>query len=170
MGTSTPLEYSAKMRLAQQAASQVPREAVEASALLAKRLVQARTPARLRNVGKNGRALGVKYKTSHGDDKSQALVFVTGPYQLIERDTKPHPIPKLKNSGRSRAAKPMFGPAFGGVNTKRKPVLVGGKPYAQVFHPGTRGKHPFEKGIDEVAPLVERVHRDALMTQLRALF
>jgi len=169
VGTSTPLEYATKMRLAQEAASSNPRVSVPASALLAKRLVSARAPARLRNVGKKGRILGVRYTVSHGDHESKALVFVTGPFQLIERGTKPHPIPKLKNSGKSRAANPVFGPAFGGVNMK-KIVSTPYGPRRMVWHPGTKGQHPFEKGVAEAQPLIQRAQRDILVTELRAIF
>lgn len=157
------------MRLAQAAASDTPHIAVPAAALLTKKLVQARTPDRLRNVGKGGRKLGVRYNVVHGDDQSQALVYVTGPFQLIERGTRPHPIPKLKNSGRSRAANPMLGPAFGGVNTKKILSTPYG-PRRTVWHPGTEGQHPFEKGVAEAVAVIPNVHDQILMAQLRAIF
>ena len=155
------------MRLAQAAASQAPREAVPATALLSKRLVAARAPSRLRNVGRRGRNIGVRYTVTHGDDESKALVFVTGPWQLIERDTRPHPIPRLALS-RSRGARAVFGPAFGGVSNKIVATPYG--PRRQVFHPGTQGQYPFEKGIAEAVSLIPNVHDEILMAQLRAIF
>lgn len=88
---------------------------------------------KLRNVGKSGGKLGVKYSLS-GDKR--AKVKATGPWQIIERDTKSHRINRK------------------GANKKRALKLPDGGYRRSVPHPGTKGKHPFEKGQKAAVPKV----------------
>lgn len=151
---STPAEFAVKMRLAETAARGTPRVATEAAAQLTKKLVQANSPDRLRGVGKNGRKLGVRYTIVHGDDTSQALVFVTGPFQLIERNTSAHQIPRVRGP-RARV---------------RYAVIPGVGPRRSAQHPGTHGKHPFERSVAAAPRLMLEAHAGALFGQYRAIF
>lgn len=153
MGTSkSPFEFAAKCGAAAEAARSSAKLGTEAAALVTKRTILARSPSFLRGVGKKGRKIGVRYQVTHGEAGSSALVFATGPFQLIERDTKAHRIP------RERGKK------------KRYVVIPGVGVRASANHPGTKGKHPFEKGVAEAAPLALRAYDAALMTELRRIF
>jgi hypothetical protein len=112
---------------------------VETAALAVKRSVTAQMVAagvkggRLRGVGKRGARIGVRYDIK---DK-KALVRATGPFHLIERDTKAHRVPKQR-----------------GVRARKRVVVIPGvgvRAYANVK--GTKGKHPWEKGVDAAIPV-----------------
>ena len=86
-------------------------------------------------VGRRGAKLGVRYDMT-GD--SEALLRATGPWQFIERDTKPsgRNRPRAHQAGRRRrrgGPRALAAPGFG--------------PVAAARNPGTTGKHPFEKGV-----------------------
>jgi hypothetical protein len=94
---------------------------------------------RLRNVGKKGGKLGVRYNLKAAGDSPSATVKATGPWQIIERDTKGHTIQPRKKG-------------------KRKALrLPNGGFRRSVPHPGTRGKHPWEKGVKASGPKVSKV-------------
>lgn len=105
------------------------------------------TNGRLRGVGKKGAKIGVRY--DFGGRKT-ALVRATGPFHLLERDNKAHRIPKERGS-RAR---------------KRVVVIpgVGVRAFAQ--HPGTKGKHPWEKGVVAAIPIQEKAQGLALQVAL----
>lgn len=87
-------------------------------------------------VSRKGARVGVVVQESRNGDW---LVKVTGPYQLIERNTRAHREPA---AGRRR----------------RKAMLIPGIGYRRsVHHPGTRGKHPFERAVDAYGPQVPAV-------------
>jgi hypothetical protein len=97
-----------------------------------KRGVERRLPAskRLRGVGKRGARIGVRYDLQ---GENAGTLKATGPMQLIERDTKAHVVaPKKRRARGGRAAVRLADGQFRGA----------------VQHPGTKGQHPFEKGID----------------------
>ncbi len=155
--------------------------ATEQAALLVKKHVLALTPGRLSGVGKSGAKLGVRYNIGKYEGRSKALVFATGPFHLIERNTRPHAIPKLAGSntrttGRKIRAKKgrLFGPAFGGLSRKaldKKPLKLGGSTYrAHVHHPGTKGKHPWERGVAIAAPKIPDLYQNALHLVLSEVF
>ena len=105
------------------------------------------------NVGKRGQRVGVRYdmKSDH-----QALVKMTGPAQLIERDTKAHRIPReFKGRGRSRAR-----------NMKRL-VIPGIGVRMSANHPGTKGKHPWEKSLEGSLRQVRKSAGDHYFETLR---
>lgn len=89
---------------------------------------------RLRGVGKKGARIGARYDLT---GENSGIVKAIGPLHLLERDTKPHDITPKK-----RRAK-------GGKAAVR---LADGSFRASVQHPGTKGQHPFEKGIDDATP------------------
>lgn len=114
--------------------------AVRVAALKAKniqlRYMKAAAPGMTLRAGKSRKSkLGVNYKLVNEQGRPAALLRARGQAHLIERDTSPHVIPRAaKRKGR----KP------------RKRVVVGGEVYSKVNHPGTKGKHPWEKGAAEV--------------------
>lgn len=97
---------------------------------------------KLRGVGKKGAKVGVRYDIL-GD---KALVRATGPFQLIERDTKAHRIPKVRGA-RAR---------------KRIVVIPGVGVRAWANHPGTKGKHPWAKGVAAAIPIQRKAQGIAL--------
>lgn len=97
---------------------------------------------KLRGVGKRGAKIGVRYDVA-GDT---ALVRATGPFQLIERDTKAHRIPKVRGA---RARKRVV--AIPGVGVR-----------AWANHPGTKGKHPWAKGVVAAIPVQHKAQGLAL--------
>lgn len=137
-----------------------------------------RTPKGLRNVGwkkakpgqpgsARGAKLGVRYNMGTFDGNAKSLVFATGPFQLIERNTKAHAIPafvgqKSKQKGTPRGKKGRtYGPAFGGVRQGGAPINIPGVGWRTIaFHPGTKGKFPWAKGTKDaeaqVAALLEK--------------
>jgi hypothetical protein len=87
------------------------------------------------NVGKRGARVGARFDRAPSGDY---LVKATGPYQLIERDTSAHTQPRPRR--------------------KRKVLLIPGVGYRRsVRHPGTKGRHPFEKAVREYGPQVPKV-------------
>lgn len=131
---TTPLEFSGKMSQAAANVRAVDQEiltkttaVLKQSALLSVRAVA--PSGRLSGVGKRGAAVGVRY-TLHPETKT-ARVFMTGPAHLIERDTKAHRIPR-ENRRRN----------------KNRPIVIPGVgPRRSADHPGTKGQHPWEKGV-----------------------
>jgi hypothetical protein len=129
---------------------------VEIAALAVKTSVTAAMAAagvnngKLRGVGKKGAKVGVRYDVAG----NTALVRATGPFQLIERDTKDHRIPKMRGS---RAK-------------KRVVVIPGVGVRAWANHPGTKGKHPWEKGVIAAVPVAEKAHGAALYQALEKAY
>jgi hypothetical protein len=101
-----------------------------------------------------GTRIGVKYDVKDSGSSSTAIVQATGPLHLIERDNSAHLIPRTTGSKRLRTAS-------GRASYKRQDT---GRPTANrgvkflyneqkhfaamgpVSHPGSKGKHPFERG------------------------
>lgn len=74
-----------------------------------------------------------------------------GPLWLIERDTQPHAIyPRGLTFNLTRR---------GNISRRsgRRVLKIGDGFAAYADHPGTRGKHPFERGVDRGRPLVPRI-------------
>lgn len=95
---------------------------------------------RLSGVGKRGGRIGVRYKIAQTGDGAVVDVGMTGPAQLIERDTKAHPIGPRK----SKTLKLATGDF--------RPFVA--------HHPGTRGKHPWEKSLRVSLPLVPKIMQE----------
>lgn len=84
---------------------------------------------RLSGVGRRGAKVGARYTVAG----AKATIRATGPLQLIERPTRPHPIaPRKRRNGKRKALR-----------------LADGRFVASVQHPGTRGKYPWSKGIEK---------------------
>jgi hypothetical protein len=124
------------------------RDIVIVGALAVKKSVQTQMAAagvnngKLRGVGKKGAKVGVHYTLAG----KTALVRATGPFHLIENNTKPHREPKVRGA-RAR---------------KRVVVIPGVGPRAWANHPGTKGKHPWAKGVVAAIPVAERAGAIAL--------
>jgi len=91
---------------------------------------------RLSGVGARGARVGAKYDVK-GQVNPSAIISAKGPLHLIERDTSPHLIiPRGRRVGKR------------GRRLKGGQVLhmANGGYAASALHPGTRGKHPFERG------------------------
>lgn len=141
MGTSTSwAELDGKLAAFARDVSDLPKGQVGRAALATKKSVQAFMPARLRGVGKRGAPLRVRYVESGSGDASSATVFVTGPAQLIERDTQAHRIPRQRGP-RAR---------------QRLIVIPNVGVRASANHPGTKGKHPWARGVGVALPLIRR--------------
>lgn len=150
MGTSrNATELGLKLRKAGGAIDGAAKDGVRKAALLVKTSVVSEMGGvkSLRGVGRKGARIGVRFDVK-GTGNPTALVRATGPFHLLERDTKPHEI-----------------------TPKRKQALKIGRGFASsVWHPGTRGKHPWEKGINHAKPLVPRVMADEQFRSLRRFF
>lgn len=146
---STFLAKTAKMGTELQS---LERRMVLVAAQTVKTSVQAQMQAagvdngRLRGVGKRGAKIGVRYDLA-GD---KALVRATGPFQLLERDTKAHRIPKVRGA-RAR---------------KRVVVIPGVGVRAFAESPGTKGKHPWAKGVAAALPIQQKAQGLALRAAL----
>jgi len=132
------------------------RKVVGAAALKVKTtvLVEMRRIApslRLTGVSKRGAKIGVRYDQGHGS--STALVQATGPVQLIESPTRPHRIPKERQRGRRRIV-----------------VIPGVGPRASAQHPGTRGQHPWQKGVALSVPQIPKIIQTETHAQMGKYF
>jgi hypothetical protein len=164
VGTSrSPAELTAKLQRAAHAYADLDGTVVREGAQLTKRTVVAGAPSRLRGVGKRGARLSVGYTVSTAGSSPAALVFARGPWQFIENDTAPHRIPR--SSARKRKARHAVVPggAEGGDHGK-------GGVRASVNHPGTRGKHPWAKGVARAAPQVAVMFQTRSVAVLRVVF
>lgn len=132
-------------------------QAVNKAALLVKTTVQGLAGTSvLRNVG-SGARIGVKYKAAMRKANPTALVYAYGPFHLIERDTSPHQIPK-SGFGRGKAFYGLLKFPDGRVR------------WGPVHHPGTKGKRPFERGVEASTPVVHRLLAGGVTTALRTVF
>lgn len=108
---------------------------------------------RLSGVGRKGAKVGANYVvTGEPGGDASAKVRATGPLHFIENDTKAGP--RHRRRGRR-----------GRVNA------FGADPPKPSMHPGTKGKHPFKKGVDKsrdraVKALIDAQH-DALKRGFR---
>lgn len=109
------------------------------------------TGGRLRGVGKRGARVGVKYDVQSSGERPTAFVQATGPLQLIERDTAEHQIPRVAGSRRLRTAAGRLSHKREGtgrnLNGAKVLKIQGEYRTGPITHPGTKGKHPFERGV-----------------------
>lgn len=108
----------------------------------------------LRGVGKRGARIGVKTTVTGGAGTALGEATATGPMQLVERDTRAHRIPKVRGA-RAR---------------KRIIVIPGYGPKAYANHPGTKGKHPWEKGVAHAVPLLDDAYGKGVVAAFAAVF
>lgn len=175
---STPAQFAAKCN---RFASTLPRETTIGT-MEAAQLIKLEATRQLRAVVPSGKIrkgksrLGVTYSKEAGSDGS-VLVRATGPWQLIESDTSPHAITSRHGGSirRKRQERASFiGPQFAGRGRNRRVVgrtsggrravmFIPGVGYRRsALHPGTRGKHPWEKAMQRSPKLVFGVYNRAL--------
>lgn len=155
MGTSrSPGELSGKLTRLAAEYQDLPYSTVQEASLTTKKIIKGIAPARLRGVGKRGAKLDVAYNIIGKGEESASLIFARGPWQLIERDTSPHRIPKERGA-RAR---------------KRYVVIPGYGVRASANHPGTHGKHPWAKGVDVAKPVVGLLFRSKASLAIRRIF
>lgn len=152
-------ELSVKLAKVANDLDDLPAVQVKMASLHVKKSILTLAPARLRNVGKKGSKLGVRFNMGIYDGVAKSLVFATGPWQIIERDTKPHRIPRA-TTGRGRNKR-----------ANKRPVLIPGVGVrAWANHPGTRGKHPFDRGVKAAMPEAKRILESPTAALLRKHF
>lgn len=123
---------------------------------------------RMSNVGKNrgrkGNAkLGIAWDFKGSQVSPDVVIRATGAaWPLIERNTAPHMVRSAYLPG-SRRRRAGITYSTGGRRTwDRRAVLnLGGSIgfRRSVMHPGTKGKKPFQKGVDQAKPRVTRIIR-----------
>jgi hypothetical protein len=132
----SPADAAKKMRQTADALREAKRDAVKAAALSATTIIR----AEIKQAAPSGRLtprqvrVGAGYQVYGTDAAPYAEIRPRGPIGLIEGDIKAHDI-----RPRSRR-KPKAG-------SKRTALAIGGNFRAVVRHPGTKGKHPWEKGV-----------------------
>jgi hypothetical protein len=104
---------------------------------------------RMSGVGKRGTKLNAYYDVK-GRVNPTALIKARGPLQLLERDTSPHEIRPRKR----RKAK--------GQSGRKALRLSDGNFRGTVRHPGTRGKHPWAKGVAKSRGKTEQIFEDEI--------
>lgn len=111
--------------------------------------------SRLSGVGKSGARVGARYRVSGTGAAAKAYIRALGPYQLLERDTAAHfMVP------RGWRVSKRYGTAVAKGRTPRGPMFLAGSRalkfkggfYTTAEHPGTRGKHTFERAWKRAAP------------------
>lgn len=135
-GFDSPSQAAKKFRAVADEFAKSPKQIANDSAFAVKKSVQTQlriaAPKGRLNVGKKGSRVGVRYTLF----PTSAKVFMFGPAQLIEFDTSPHRIPReTVGRGRRRRANKALIDIPG----------IGVRAYA--MHPGTKGKHPWSKGL-----------------------
>lgn len=142
--TITINQVAARMNKVADATKTGSRTTVEAAASKAKAIIAEGAPGRLRNAGRNGANLGIRYQIQGAGTDVSARLHATGPWPLIESDTPAHTIRPKKRRGGRRSGR------GGGVSVPGVGV------FRLVHHPGTKGKHPWAKGVAQASPVVAR--------------
>ncbi len=150
-------EVAARMNKVADATKKGTRATVVAAAMKSKVIISSGAPARLRNVGKSGGKLGVRYTISGGDLNPSAKLRATGPWPIIESDIGPHRIGPKKRRGGARSGR------GGGVSTP-------GGVFRSVHHPGTKGKHPWAKGVEKAEPVAAKEMSQKTANIVKAVF
>lgn len=150
MGSSSSVgELIGKLEKAAQALEKSRTTALKAGSAEAKKQIEAARnvvapSGRLRNAGKNGAALSVRSAIA-GDT---ATVSASGPWPLIESDTPRHVIGAASRNVKRQGPVLPGARKLGGVRQRGGGVrLPNGGIRRSVVHPGTKGKHPFRKGV-----------------------
>ena len=167
MGVSTsPAQLAAKIEALAVALNRGDDLLVVDAAKVAKGIIKAGAPGRLRGVGKHGATLNVRYTVSTSGDSPAALVFATGPWQLIERDTRPHQIPRQRSYATFEG---VYGHAVVPGGSEAPPHGKRGV-RTRVGHPGTKGKAPWRKGVERAITPITRVFRNSGERVIGAIF
>lgn len=133
-------QFAGKLHRYQSELERVPKQGVTAVAVLAKRNIEVAMGKPVLIVPRaKKRRVSPFYTVTGTGATAKAVVAMRGAAPLVERDTKPHREPKTsKRGGRKLLSIP-------GIGVR-----------ASVMHPGTKGKHPFQHGIEATIPLAGR--------------
>lgn len=155
---TTPKVFAAKMTTLAAGMPKTAEAGVGASCLLVKKSVLAVAPDRMRNVGKKGVRLAVRYRFLQTGPRAVAAIRAVppGPWSMIEYGTRPHDIPK---QGRRRKS-----------TGKRLKFPDGEFRTGPVKHPGSRGRGPWAKGVAAALPMCPAVFDKAVKAEMAALF
>lgn len=163
---STPSQFVAKLATLEARMNANVASSVGEAALVIKKGVQSRlvdaigADRRMSGVGKRGARVNVRYDVK-GTVNPTALLRMTGPAHLIERNTSPHTI-----TARARTTT-MSGRRRRGASALS---LGNGRFAASVKHPGTKGKQPFERGVNAAAPSAQKILANAVTKSLAEVF
>lgn len=176
MGTASSLgTFKDQINRLAAAYERTPRNVVAASARVygdtIRRDINAVTNGgKLRNVGKRGSRVGVVVKLG----VTSATVHATGPLQIIERNTQRHTIPRTAltrrtrtKTGRLSRKRELTGRSSAG---RRRLFINGHWVTGPVTHPGTHGKHPFERGALEATDPAARAAQAVVVTAIAGVF
>lgn len=182
MGTSkSAAELSRKLNAYAESIPNANREAIGESALLIKDTVLPLMAAatggdlRLSGVGRPpGAKIGVRYDVK-GSQNPTALVRATGPAHFVEWDVKPHTVvakrTARRTSRRGRIAAVEGGDTSGITGVLASERITGGFAKYAKNAGGSKGRHPFERGVNIAQPRIPehfgRVHNRALLRAFR---
>ncbi len=129
--------------------------------------------SRLSGVGKRGARVGAQFKIDGGDSNPTATIRATGPYHLLERDTVPRAIaPRGRTLSKRYLARVSAGltPRRAQYLKGAKALKFGGRFAASVSHPGTRGKHTFERAWKRAAPRTTKIYAAEVSAALKKVW
>lgn len=152
------VKFGGKVVRLQAELEKLPVEALKDSALFTKKTVMSLlgrpggAPLVMKGVGKKGNhKIGVTYDIKGRGENATALIRAFGQFHLIESDTKAHTIPRTRGSRRTRTASGRVSAARVATNrtySGRRLLAIGDRVVTgPVMHPGTKGKHPWARGI-----------------------
>lgn len=161
MGTSTSVnQFAAKFTKGARAVEGAQRDGVNEAALIGKEIFLANLPARtMRNVGR-GAKLGARFNAATSTSNPSALLYYTGPAHLLNNPIRPH---QILPRGATRTA-------GGRARRGAKALVIGGNVVAYANHPGTSGKHFFEKAMPQVAKAAPKAIADGQHRALMRVF
>lgn len=165
MGTSrSAAEFADKITKLATVTQARSKEAVSQGALTGKEIIVAQ--AAVRGVSLTSRIAGGKWNVRYdvrGFNNPTAFLRITGPFHLVENDTRAHPIYRRAARARGRGSKRInterrLAQAFGGTGAYSGGAMkINGDFRRVVQHPGTKGKHIFrdsKKKIGKAVPVV----------------
>lgn len=178
---ATPEQFARKMATLGPRMERNLKGSVGKAALVLKTSVQAKLgPAtggdfRMSGVGSKatrqagGAKLGVRYTVKGDKGDPTALLRMTGPAHLIERDTSPHTtVPK--GVGRVQGRRTKLARRAAKQSLYDALFQAEGNTVKLRQHPGTKGKHPFEKGVERAAPAAQKILAGAVGKSLGEVF
>lgn len=175
MVVTSAAQVGAKMARLGAVVEKAQTKAAEAASAVLKAGVEAASPRRVRNAGKNGAALTVRVKATPGKVPTSTGTAI-GPWALVEYPTPTHLIgigraTTGRGAGRTRAkVKVRNGAAVGGYlhsnnYTDRREGNGSGVVRGPIVHPGTKGKLLFHKGVYGATPkAVEALARSTTLS------
>lgn len=182
----SPQQLNAKIRAFTAGMEPAARRGVRAGGLFVTKSIERQLAAdvpskRLRSGAKHGRstarALSVRMDDLHRiADNPGVFISARGPWQVFERDTKPHTImSKAARRDVGRALRSLSGQGgrgkFRRSTSKRSRVLAyNGRFSASVKHPGTQGKGTFAKGVARAVPVAPKLFEREIAQEMGKVF